>query len=207
MNPYLLFFTLYALGIARLTVRMDFGLGRTNQYRLQVFLAGTRIWQHQLLLRNDEHRIYMEQENIFSKEMKESELTSSILSFNPTLFKTVFDKRLRKMIRRLVHWQKGWIDAKLGFPNAAANALCYGALSVAAHVLRCFGVREDTLAIRAVTDFSGMDGQVSMGGILQIRLGSLALVTAWFAIVHARISAAAAEQDHQKEEQYAAASH
>lgn len=175
MNYYLLFFCLYALCIfpSALWVELRLGKGMTYSLRLappwlgpgKKGSPGERAWRRGI------------------KELGQEEDTGEegkpLLSLSPALLKTLASRRMWRRARRLMDRGKVWLYARCAFSDAAATALTYASLNTLLELLQRSGLGPLELDAKTELSFEEEGSYLAIRGIFILRLGSIALMTAY----------------------------
>ena len=184
MNPYLLFLSLYSLCIFPLVIKVELRLGKGFSYRLRIRVTGIGFRMQQPISENAQEDQNTQSPNDSSGEQN---LTQALFHTNPALLRALLSKDFWRTARRLVECRSVWVRIHVAMHNAAATALTYSTITTIMDTLGRMGIRMPRLDFQAKALFSGEEGETVIGGILLVRLGSLALVASRFLVDYQKV--------------------
>lgn len=193
MNPYLLFFSLYAVLITPITLHASVRAGKELRYRLRVQAAGLPFVR------------MAQREEDGERPVREEDVARTLA--DPWLYRilsAVGIRRLAALLMRAVHLERVYVHVRFSFADAAATALCYAAVQTALRALALAGAAPKALYGRVEMDFGGRGTELFARGIITARLGSLGMAAI---LVGAAMVSGRAGRGRTEEEAYAAASH
>ncbi|MEA5014417.1 MAG: hypothetical protein VB099_07630 [Candidatus Limiplasma sp.] len=206
MNYYLLFLSLYTLCIFPSGLWVELRLGKGMTYSLRLGLPwlgpgkkgglGERAWRKGI-------------KELGQEDDPQEDLGKSLLGISPALLRALLSREVWRSARRLLDRGKIWLYVRCAFPDAAATALTYASVNTLLEFLRRKGLGRLDLDAKTELSFEGEGSYVAVRGIFILRLGSIALLTAYVTLRTIRIMVRhrAREKEkngfHLKEGQYA----
>ncbi len=207
MNFYMLFLGLYSLLILPLTLRFEIRIGKGLGYRLRVSVTGMPAVGQDVRLGQGKAKGEPPKETEEDGAGEAMNIAEALWRLDPALRKAVFSKPMREALARAVRFERVWARVRIAFEDAAATALCYAGLNIVMDTLRYLGAAPEKLEVRSEVDFQRAGSTLTAGGILFVRLGSLALVASLLAVTYRRAARARDKETSVEENGYAATSH
>lgn len=205
MNYYLLFLCAYTLCIFPSALRVELRLGKGVRYSLRLGLPwlgpgkrgrlGERAWRKGI--------------RELGQEDDSQEEGKPLMEISPVMLRALASRQVWKRARRLLQRGKIWLYVRCAFADAAATALTYATVNTLLEFLRRGGLGRLELDAQTDLSFEGEGSYLALRGIFILRLGSIAMMTAYIAAravklkAQSRVEEKAKNRFHLKEGQYA----
>ena len=192
MNPYFVFFALYALVISPVRAHVSVRVGHGVRYRVLLQISGLPF-----LRKTDAGDPKRE------RPVRESDVAGALSGETVALIRAVCKSHALSRALRMLRFEGLHLHARLSFEDAALTALCYTGARVLLQTLLSLPGPAGRLSGRVEADFRGEGAEVYARCIVSARLGSLGVA----AIALLAAYAAARGKQAQTEEEGYAASH